>query len=231
MDERHNRLFQTLPAAFRASDTAGDLRRLLDAFDAMLFGRRDPGRPGIEMEVDAIPRYFAPLPPEPGNESMMCPDRFLPWLAQWVAFTPHALFSPPQLRRIVAGIVPLYTRRGTRAYLEQLLRLCFEEIDAVEIDEAAGPGLRLGHARVGEDSVLGPGRPFWFRVVLVLRAGEARAGAFEDRVRALIDFAKPAHTAYELMFKAGGPASSMDQNPSAGEDLASKESEQWKTEY
>ena len=61
----------------------------------------------------------------------------------------RALFEPAQLRRIVAGIVPLYGRRGTRGYLERLLRLCFDEIASLDIDDDAGPGLRLGRARAG----------------------------------------------------------------------------------
>jgi len=198
MDSAPARLLGHLPAVFRAADTSGDLRRLLAAFEAVLFGEGDPARPGIEEQVDAIPRYFAPLP---GPAETACPDRFLPWLAQWLAFAPHALFSPPELRRIVAGIVPLYGWRGTRVYLERLLALCFEDIDAVAIDESPGAGLRLGQARIGVDSLLGTDTPFRFRVVLGLR-GDAPAGAaFEARVRAIIDFARPAHTAYELAWR------------------------------
>jgi phage tail-like protein len=212
MRDQDNRLLDKLPAVFRASDTSGDLRRLLDAFEAVLFGREDPARPGMEAAIDAIPRYFSPLPAVPGSDQA-CPDRFLPWLAQWVAFSPHALFEPPQLRRIVAGIVPLYTRRGTRAYLERLLKLCFDEIEQVTIDEAPGTGLQLGSAKLGVDSLLGAGRPFWFRVDLGLHGGEFASGApeaFEQRVRAIIDFAKPAHTAYELSFRPGGPERGAD---------------------
>lgn len=213
MDDTGIRLRERLPAVFRASDTTGDLRRLLDAFDAVLFGCNDPGRPGIAEAVDAIPRHFTPVAMDPGNEEAICPDRFLPWLAQWVAFSPYALFEPRQLRKIVAGIVPLYTKRGTRAYLEQLLRLCFDEIDDVAIDEAPAAGLRLGYSRVGLDSLLGADRPFWFDVVVGLREGQAFPGspeAFEQRVRAIIDFARPAHTAYELSFRPGGPARRVD---------------------
>jgi len=203
MDSAPARLLGHLPAVFRAADTSGELRRLLAAFEGVLFGDGDPDRPGIEEQVDAIPRHVAPLP-GPGPDGMACPDRFLPWLAEWVAFTPHALFAPPALRRIVAGIVPLYSWRGTRVYLERLLRLCFEEIDAVAIDEAPGAGLRLGQARIGIDSLLGTDSPFRFRVVLGLRGAEPVLAGFESRVRAIIDFARPAHTAYDLAF--GSPA-------------------------
>jgi len=210
-DEKPRRLLDSLPAVYRAADQSGELERLLGVFEAILLGQNDRNRPGIEEEIDGLARHFAPLPNESGAPHTMCPDRFLPWLAGWVAFTPHALFAPAQLRRIIAGIVPLYGRRGTRGYLERLLRLCFDEIVSVDIVDAAGPGLRLGRARVGQDSVLARDSPFWFRVVLELRAGmqpmsPRRPGcdpALDERVRAMIDFAKPAHTAYELTFRTG----------------------------
>lgn len=205
MDDRRQRLLDSLPAVYRAADLSGELHQLLGVFEAILLGCQDRGRPGIEEEIDAIARHVTPLSATPGDPDTLCADRFLPWLAGWVTFSPHALFGPAQLRRIIAEIVPLYARRGTRGYLERLLRLGFDEIASVDIDDASGPGLRLGRARVGEDSVLARDSPFWFRVVLGLRAGVQPVAALDERVRALIDFAKPAHTAYELRFRTGGP--------------------------
>jgi hypothetical protein len=101
----------------------------------------------------------------------------------------------------------LYGRRGTRAYLEQLLEICFPEISKVVIDDEAALGLVIGQARVGQDTLLGGERPFWFRVVIDAKEHEfepenrqAREG-FEQRVREIIDFAKPAHTTCELRLR------------------------------
>jgi hypothetical protein len=110
--------------------------------------------------------------------------------------------EPGRLRHVVAGIVPLYGLRGTRPFMEALLPLCFEEIATAQVDDGQMDGLRLGVSTMGVDSVLSHDRPLWFRVDVVLadapRPHGAGAARFEQRLRAVIDFAKPAHTAYEL---------------------------------
>jgi phage tail-like protein len=209
------RLLDSLPAIYRARDSTGHLQRLLGVLEEVLFHNDDPGMPGIEQQIEAIPGLFSPLGIMPGygiaeqSGATRAPDRFLPWLATWVAFTPHALFSPEQLRVIISGIAPLYSKRGTRDYLEQLLKLCFPEIHGVEIDDNPIPGFIIGQAKVGEDTLFGDERPFWFRVAIDVRGLDTGSAAtahahefnkheFERRVRAIIDFAKPAHTDYEL---------------------------------
>jgi phage tail-like protein len=217
------RMLDSLPAIYRNHDAGGHLQRLLGVFEEVLFhnlcDQHEPATPGIEQQIDAIPTFFSPSGITPGygiaqqgagqNEIRQTPDRFLPWLATWVAFTPHALFPPEQLRTIISGITPLYSKRGTRDYLEQLLKLCFPEIREVEIDDNPVPGFVIGEAKVGEDTLFGDERPFWFRVDIGVYPRDAGAGAaegkhisdeheFEQRVRTIIDFAKPAHTDYEL---------------------------------
>lgn len=209
MSDKQERLLSSLPAIYRAYATE-DLRSLLGTFEAFMFGPEKDGSRGITQEIEAIPAYFAPLGLAGAGEGSgaKAPDRFLHWLAGWVAFTPHALFTPAQLRKIVSGIVPLYGCRGTRAYLEKLLRLCFEGVRAVEIDEQPSSGFRVGQARMGVDSFLTGDRPFWFRLALELdvpdenerEQADSRA-ALEQRIRVVIDFAKPAHTEYDAEFR------------------------------
>ena len=208
MSDKQERLLSSLPAIYRAYFTE-DLRSLLSTFEAVLFGSGEGAR-GIAQEIEAIPAYFAPLGLGGADDDSgaKAPDRFLHWLAAWVAFTPHALFTPAQLRKIVAGIVPLYGYRGTRAYLEKILRLCFEGVRAVEIDEQPSSGFRVGQARMGVDSFLTGDRPFWFRIELDLDAPDDRGReqadsrtALEQRIRAIVDFAKPAHTEYDVEFR------------------------------
>lgn len=194
------RLIDHLPSLYRSPDTADDLGRLLGVFDELLFSGHQAAAaslPGIERGLDQLPALFAPLGidgTEPGT-----PARFLPWIASWLSFAPHRHFEPEQLRRIVAGIVPLYGQRGTRVYMEKLLALCFDEIAAVRVDERDMAGLRLGHSVIGVDTLLIEERPFWFSVdVQVHRKSAELAWPLEQRLRAVIDFAKPAHTAYEL---------------------------------
>jgi phage tail-like protein len=213
MNEAGMRLLDSLPAIYRASDSAGNLRRLLGVFEEMLFHSEGQEPRGIEEQIEAIPGFFSPNGEEVSGwlHVEQAPDRFLPWLATWVAFTPHALFTPQQLRAIISRIAPLYGRRGTRTYLEQLLGICFPEISKVAIDDEAALGLVIGQARVGEDTLLGGERPFWFRIVIDAEEREfqrenreSREG-FEQRVREIIDFAKPAHTTYELRLRFSQP--------------------------
>ena len=226
MTDASGRLIGALPAIYRATDDAGKLRALLAAFERVLLSNVDENAPAIADEIDAIPSLFAPLGVEPSaqwptangpariqnDRRAAAPERFLPWLAQWVAFTPYRYFSGDELRRIVAGIVPLYARRGTREYLEKLLALCFGDIGEATIDENPVHGFVIGLARVGVDTVLAVSEPFRFRVEIRLRARE-EPGAhesrrdLEERVRAVVEFARPAHTEYELVLASSGGTS------------------------
>src|SRR5690242_19281542 len=126
--DQSGRMLDSLPAIYRNNDMGGHLQRLLGVFEEVLFVSDDPAAPGIEQQIDAVPSFFSPSGIVPGygaaeqgaekNKIRRTPDRFLPWLATWVAFTPHALFPPEQLRTIISGITPLYSKRGTRDYLE-----------------------------------------------------------------------------------------------------------------
>lgn len=226
--EPGDRLFAALPGVFRAADASGDLARLLAVFEALLFdgdpapdrddetARGEAALPGLERLLPALPALFAP---QGGlfhhGVEWRTPDRFLPWLAGWLGFTPHALFSPAVLRRIATGIVPLHGLRGTSEHLERLIALAFEgEVTAVEVDDRPSAGLAIGSARIGQGTWLTSSRPFWFRVVVetddargaaqALHGGadnDEDAADLERRLRAVVDYAKPAHTAYELQWR------------------------------
>jgi hypothetical protein len=222
MADASGRLMGALPAIFRATDDAGHLRALLAAFETVLLESGDASAPAIAEEIDTIPTLFAPLGVEvsaelptqegpvriQGHKGACAPERFLPWLAQWVAFSPNRYFAPERLRSIVAGIVPLYGRRGTREYLEKLLALCFDEIDDLSIDEDPLHGFVIGRARLNEDSVLDAGKAFRFRVEILVREHAADCDAetwqaLDERVRAVVEFARPAHTEYDLVLRKG----------------------------
>jgi phage tail-like protein len=223
MTEPADRMLAALPAIYRAADESGQLRALLRAFESVLLESGDASAPAIAQDIDALPQCFAPLGVARSGEIATAngpyriqahkrnpaPEHFLAWLAQWVAFSPYHLFSPERLRKIVAGIVPLYGSRGTRQYLEALLALCFGE-DGVEftIDEEPLHGFLIGRARLGESTVLATDEPFRFQVSVVMREHGRKAPdepweAFESRVRAIVDFARPAHTEYELVLRRG----------------------------
>lgn len=181
-----------------AQDGEGSAFQELTAFT--LPGDTDPEVEEAPRTDSAHPAHAAVVPPF----DTATRDAFMPWLAaRWVSFAPFAHFEPARLRRIVAGIVPLYARRGTPAYLKALLRLCFEEIADIDLQEHLSGGLRVGQARIGTTTQLGAVRPFTFGLGITLRPRaegwhEAALAPLGASLRAVIDFAKPAHTCCEL---------------------------------
>lgn len=207
-----DRLLSSLPAVYREADLGpghGDLQTLLAAFERVLIGAPGTARPeGYEQCVAALPSLLSPEHTAGGFDAETR-DAFVPWLAaRWVAFAPFAHFEADQLRRIVAGIVPLYARRGTPAYLIELLRLCFDhELTDIELREHLSGGLILGESEIGISTRLGIARAFSFGVQVRLRARaegwSAHAlAAMAKRLHSVIDFAKPAHTTCDLVIHA-----------------------------
>jgi phage tail-like protein len=204
-----DRMFAHLPRVFRNRDETGDLARLLGVLQGVLFtGSTMGGRqlPGLEQYIEEIPTLFAPLgAQQDGDKVSRTPDRFLHWLAAWLSFTPHPLFPAESLRRIAAGIVPLYGLRGTKEYLVRLLELCFgQEVAHIHVDDRPRAGFTVGESQLGVDTRLAVSRPFCFKVAIERRdIGSDPTSLHESevlirRVRSVIEFAKPAHTAYEL---------------------------------
>jgi phage tail-like protein len=196
-------MFASLPAVFRSRDETGDLAGLLGVLGAYFFiGRTEGGDEpyGLERYLEEIPALFSPIDTR---------KEFLHWLATWLSFTPHALFRSAALRRIVGGIVPMYGLRGTRDYLVCLLKLCFgDEVAQIEVDDRPSVGFTIGQSALGVDTRLAVSRPFCFKVVIEHHEAQTEpmasdeAQALQHRLCAVIDFAKPAHTTYELEWRA-----------------------------
>jgi phage tail-like protein len=132
------------------------------------------------------------------------PERFLAWLAGWAALSLEASLSEERKRELVARIIPLYRIRGTRGYLEELLRLHLEAGATIAVEDEELPPLQVGRfSTVGKDCYLGGGAPHWFRVrIEFLEADWQRVEPQCQLARRVIDLAKPAHTLYELNVKA-----------------------------
>ncbi|HYU34425.1 MAG TPA: phage tail protein [Thermoanaerobaculia bacterium] len=204
-----------LPAIYRQESTGGRpdfLGRFLLAFEHLLTGVGDSGRPGLEETLEGITgesgevvlagahRYFTPGPGLPPEERAPAePGRdFLEWLSGWVALTLREDWQEEERRRILAEIVPSYRKRGTRDGLRQILA-AFTGVrpETITIAEFQQP-FQLGRtATVGEDTVLGGGPPHYF-MVRVLLPGAADLARRRAILRAIIDMEKPAHTYYDL---------------------------------
>ena len=111
----------------------------------------------------------------------------------------------------------MYGYRGTKRYLFRLLELCFEdEVVVVDVDDRPRVGFTVGQSSIGIDTRLAVHRPFFFRVVVELpEAPLAPARSPPALPVAVIDFAKPAHTAYELEWRTRTRGMARTGEPSA----------------
>jgi phage tail-like protein len=197
-----------LPAIFSEDDPSdpGFLAAFLRGIEAVLTGVGDAGAPALEEVLDGIDgalggleRHFSPLPPPgaPAPALQQAPAEFLDWLGGWVALVLRADVTEAQQRALVANAVRLYEIRGTKAGLQQLLGLydvgttIEEDLDAFQIGV---------HSTIGEDTRLDGGPPHYFRVRASLAVADpARLEATRQRITAIVDAEKPAHTFYDLI--------------------------------
>jgi phage tail-like protein len=171
---------QLLPPHYARRDASGVWTRVLAAIGAVL--------DGMAADVEA----FATL-----QDYLACEARYLPYLAQKLAWALDT-GSPAALQRKMVGLlVPMYRERGTTKGIIDLLNLLLGI--EVTIDEPWADGWRLGTAELGNDALLSPAVPdlpytsplpytFYVRFPCALTSAE-RAAA-----RVLIDFAKRAET-------------------------------------
>ena len=198
------RLLAELPGLYHASP---DLRQLLGAFETILC---EPYEGALEQQIARIAMLFDVLEAPrhlPGWLSERR-DALLPWLTQWVALSGTVALPSEDLaeerarrRRLIGHIVPLYARRGTRHYVTELLKFSLPDGVEIRVNDQEFAGLVLGRARIGVDAWLADDRPFWFKVTI--RMPETAPAALDpndwrERIRHVIDLAKPAHTTYEL---------------------------------
>ena len=184
-------LLSHLPGIYHSSE---DLRELLAGIETVLFG---PDSRALERQIARIATYF---------DAAETPDEFLPWLGQWVALSHMDGLSLVRQRKLLLEIVPLYAKRGTKAYVARLLELFSPDGAEITIEDHALPGLIIGQAKIGIDAWLEADRPFCFEVkVRAPRPPDGNAEAevqlqseWREWARRVIDLAKPAHTTYDL---------------------------------
>jgi phage tail-like protein len=190
-------LLNYLPAIYHTSE---DLCKLLAVFEAVLFGV-DGKEPIQERQSisELLPIVNSIATIASLFDAYKTPKELVPWLAQWVALTHLSGLTEQRQRDLLAKIVPLYAQRGTKTYLERLLEFFKPENARVEIEDRELQGFIVGTAKIGLDSRLEHDRPFWFKV-RVHTSAEQRGfrTQWEERLRRVIDLAKPAHTLYEL---------------------------------
>ncbi|HEY9668721.1 MAG TPA: phage tail protein [Coleofasciculaceae cyanobacterium] len=181
----HSLYLDFLPALYREVDFIG---RFLKIFEQ-----------AFEPAVQSLDVLWAHLDP------LTAPQALLPFLAHWVAWPVDPRWTVQKQRRLIRQAMEIYrwrgTRRGLRYYLHLYTDLPLDEEvlneaeKHISIEEVFGNGFVLSTTRIGEDAIVGGGRPFHFSVTLRPDSGMQ---IDERLVRHIIEQEKPAFCTYEL---------------------------------
>ena len=120
-------------------------------------------------------------------------EEFLEWLASWMGLILKREWEIDKKREVIARILPIYKKRGTKKGLEEYLQL-LEEINVNINDE----GFIIGKSsKVGKDTVICG--PYFFSVEVKLAMSEFESiKNKKKRLEKIINEEKPAHTDYLL---------------------------------
>jgi phage tail-like protein len=212
------RLLDFLPAIYQdpgIGEPSSSLSDFLLAFEEILWGapeqrgksKENEAREGLREEIAQLSQLLDPCD---------APEAFLPWLAGWTALSLRPHLRLERKRNLIANMLRLYRIRGTKKYLEDLLKLCVD--GQFSIDEEDMPAMQVGiHSRVGRDTYIGGGPPHFFRVRMlathlsVEQMEERRQLAYE-----VVELAKPAHTGYA--FEVDSPQMQIEVHSTVGID-------------
>jgi len=183
----HSRYLKFLPAVYHEVDFIGRFLKLFEtSFD-----------PDVQT-LNALWAYLDPL---------TAPESMLPFLAQWVGWPSNIPWSIAQQRRLIGRAIEIYrwrgTRRGLRLYLHLYTGLPLdddpdtpESEKHISIVETFSRGLLLGKSRLGQDSILGGGRPYHFTVQI-----RSDRPLDETLIRSIIEQEKPAFCTYDCFIE------------------------------
>jgi phage tail-like protein len=174
-----------LPSLYREVDFIG---RLLAVFEQT-----------FEPAVNAMDTLWAHLDP------LTAPSQLLPFLAHWVGWEALPQWPLAEQRRLIRQALEIYRYRGTRRglglYLHLYTGLPLPDPEtplaerAIAIEEVFTRGFVLGETTLGQDAVLGGGRPFHFYVRL---RPPPQHPLDEPLIRTIIEQEKPAFCTYDL---------------------------------
>ncbi|MGB5009091.1 MAG: phage tail protein [Candidatus Dechloromonas phosphoritropha] len=166
----------------------------------------DPMFADFELLLDDLSDYCDPL---------LAREDFLPWLASWTALVLRADWSAAQKREVLTRIIPLYRKRGTKAGLEEYLKIYAG--DGVSILDELDP-MQVGvTATVGVDTVVEGLPAHFFRANVAFTTPDpAELSRKTASVRAVLDIEKPAHTYYNLSIS--GPTFQIGERSTVGKD-------------
>lgn len=188
---------------------ADQFRRFLFIFQHLMTTATD--------KIDRIPSLTDPLTADP---------KFLPWIASWVSFELDESLPLHQQRELVRRSIRLYRTRGTKAGVEEMIRVLTSA--PVDVKERVKPqpcvlgALALAGGKTVEDRYLRDEPPAFYLVqpdrkpttffVLTLesrgkfkrRFGE-RAPAVLRRISQIVTNEKPSHVTFTIQFQDDSP--------------------------
>jgi phage tail-like protein len=153
---------------------------------------------GIEERLEFLHEFF---------DSRLTPEKYLPWLASWLAMPLLEGWSEEKRREIILRTPELYRLRGTAAGLKLALRL-FADVKA-EIREGDWPypGMVIGRSStIGHDTTLTA--PVFISQCFTVKLPEKKNEVPRERLRtvhALVETEKPAHAHYAVVFEESEP--------------------------
>lgn len=170
-------LYENLPAIYRLEDNSTFLKNFLEIFGEVL--------DGLEDEVYGFHHQFNP---------QRCDERFLPWVASWVALTLDETWDASKRRALIARAIELYRTRGTIPGLRNF----------VDVYAGLKPGIREEFNagwRVGLRSTLGVDTRTYgtweenaHRFSVIVNLFELIPQAQFNKIQAVVEEQKPAHT-------------------------------------
>lgn len=127
-------------------------------------------------------------------------DEFLTWMAGWMSLVLKEDWDFEKKREVIARIIPIYKMRGTKEGLERYLQIyAGKDTSVYEFLEPFQVGVT---STVGEDSIIGEGRPYYFQVNMTLPIPDPDILDKEEQaIRDVIEMEKPAHTDYDLIIQ------------------------------
>ena len=183
---------QYLPGIYQAADeeNADFLQRFLLISQHLTSG--------IEERLEFLHEFFDPR---------LTPEKYLPWLASWLAMTMLEGWDEDKRREIIQRTPELYRLRGTAAGLKLYLRL-FADVKAEIIEgEWPYPGMVIGKtSTVGKDTTLSP--PVFISQCFTVKLPDKKNEVPRERLRtvhALVEIEKPAHAHYAVVFEETEP--------------------------
>lgn len=170
------------------------IQAFLLAFEQILTGERlpAPAPQGLEEMIDRLPTYLIPMAPAgvAQLEHERAPGEFLPWLASWVALSLRDDWSADTKRAFIQRIVPLYTKRGTKDGVREMLELYVSEGKSLNsnVSTSASKSVEIFE-------LVQPAHYFQVTIRLPNRDDLERKRSI---ARTILDQEKPAHTFYRL---------------------------------